>query len=1271
MNSNLPTNKQIVPLHTHSVFSVLDGVSTIEDYLKWCKDSGSPGMAITDHGYCIGALEVYDKAKKAGLVGIPGCEFYLIPDADYKFSGKAYDYYHVTVWAVTEKGYRNLLKLGSIAFGEDLVVSTKSVKEDGVFRNKTDEFSRVVKKFGDVKPRITFDELLTHHEGLVLGSGCLIGSLSKCLMSGEKEGAERNLNRLLDVYKGRMFMEIMPHNCSSNYDRITKTIIKNECTSFAPDGDLQKAVNMGVIELAKKYNLPLIMSIDSHFVSPEGKGLQDAILQQGDPSGWIFAESYHMQSTTEAWNNWQKLHGNDETQRKIFAEAVDNTHQVVDMARGLIIKDEYKLPHINIPESITVNSSSPADALKVLIYQQIESHGRMKWEDEVWMKRLQMEMDVICDNGVQDFSKYFLFKEQWLQWARDNSLLTGAGRGSAAGSLLSYLLKITHIDPIKNNLPFERFLSPGRIKRGKWPDIDSDLASRDVLTAKIFETYGDHSAQCSTHGKVKVRSAVKDVHRFLVIRPIERAIGKKYISEEEISKKQEELASARMEVNATTKGIALTPTGVDDYDFLMGYTDKEDNYHTGHLEQNSSLREFFNKFSNQDKSHDMQNLVESMLGIPRSVGRHASAVLVSDRPISDSVPTCIVNGVLCTQYTANGDNYVEKAGLIKFDILTVNTLQDISNCIRQIQSRKGHKIWKETQVINKQEFIITKGELTIEQVPSPFDDSFLNIYELPERQEVFNMLSMGDTTSCFQVSTPLMTKWTTKMRPKSVSDIAALVALVRPGPLEALIQDGETTMAQAYVQRKNGNMPVSYIHPDMEQALKNDFGVAVYQENLQEMFSTILGYSPEEADYIRELIGKKKKQDMEKLLPELRKKLLEKGWNPEQTQLFIDMCIAAAKYSFNKSHALSYGYTAYMSAFLKYYYPVEWWTSVLQNCKVEEIRDKGYAKTISHLLVTPHVNGPMEYFEARTDGKVHSPLWLIDGVADASCGAIMEARHRIGRDFASLQDFFENVDKRAVNSGVMKKLILVGAFDLIEPGRRPEDLCEEYLYLKHISGSKSKKNEGKSGQELKDAVIEYRRSKGSLLKISEEVAKMTMSDIQIETERVRMLPIYKLDVHDGFRERLNPYIMYSKSDGSDNIDGTVQYGLETTRGGYTIKQKPTAYISNKQENLELLYNESEDQNKVQAAWAGLIEDLSEFTYKDKKTGSNVSALKIQILNNGDSIECILWPSLRAEMKERKEKEPAGGEIVLCAGNLKPSFTPGKWSISANFIREIC
>lgn len=1253
--SKSPTDKQLCPLHSHTVYSVLDGASDIDEYVQWCKNNGAPGLAVTDHGWMIGALEVHHKAQKAGLVGIPGVEFYVAPEASYKFKGKAYDYYHITAWAVNEVGYRNLMKLGALSFDNGEIQTVRAVKKDHQWLNVDGFHKRVVKKFGQSKPRITFDELLENSEGLVIGSGCLIGAINKALLSGEKDGAERNLLRLLDVFRGRMFVEIMPHNCTHDWNRETKTFEPNECTDFAPDGDMQKACNLENIEMARKNKLPLIMTIDSHFVRPDQKPLQDMLLQNGEEDGWHFYNSYHMMTTEEAWQHWRDHYGNSKEMAMVFAEAVENNHQIVDLAKSLSISDPYHLPKIEIPAEI--QSGNKKEDLKVMLLSAIEKHGRMKWEDPEWVARLDREMSVICDNSEQDFSEYFLFLERWAEWTRDHSILSAPGRGSGAGSLLCYLLKITHLDPFRFKLPFERFLSPGRIKRKKWPDIDWDMGDRGPLLAKLSEHYGDKFAQCSTHGKLKIKSSVKDAHRILAIRPLEREYALAPTSaKDKIAKRIEQ---ERIDVEEVTKSIKNTPQGVDDKDFLMGYVDQDGTFHDGHLEQNDVLRSFFDKFSDEDPAKDMKSIVLQMLGVPRSVGRHASAYFVSDEPIWHSVPTCNVSGHVCTQYTTESDNnFAEKAGLIKFDFLGVNTLLDISNCIRMVQKAYGYKTWQEKTTINGEEFIIWRGELPVDKVPSPDGSQILEVYNLPESEIVFKEISARNTSSLFQISTPLLTDFCEKVRPDKIDDLSAIVALCRPGPLDAIIEDGETTMSDAYILRRHNEMPVKYVHPGMEEILKDTYGVAVYQEQLQQMFQDLAGYSAEEADYVRELVGKKKKQDMEKILPDLRQRLEERGWQDGQIQVFINLCISSARYSFNRAHSASYGYVAYMSAYLKTHHPKEWWTAVLQNSKLEDIREKGYARELQGMLVLPHINGPMETFEALEDGKVHSPMWMVKGIGEAACRSIQQSRG--DRPYTSLQDFFERIDKRAVNEGIFKKLIISGAFDLVEPNKTSRALLREYLFLKKSSSLKSY-GANKSGIELKEATEIFIAERGENREMQDSMADFPADDLALQIARISMLPIYRMDVHCDFKDLLSKHITYGINEETLSI-GTAR-SAPSREGNESI-----AEVHFDTNAISARYKEG--LGKTEIAWAGVLDEKSEFRYIDKKTQKQVSALRLKVVNSGDTVECILWPSMRENMKKRGTAEPEGSRILICIGNARPSMIPGQWSISVNKIIEV-
>jgi len=1242
--SKAPTKARLSPLHTHTVYSVLDGASNIDQYLQWCKQNGATGLGVTDHGWVIGNKELIEKSNKAGITPLPGCEFYVAPDANYEFNGRPYDYYHVTVWAVNEKGYRNLLKLASLAWEKDQLTGWQKDKNSGSYNQV--EKSRVVTKWGtQQKPRITFDELLTYHEGLVLGSGCLIGALSKALLNGEFKGAERNLNRLLEVYRDRLFMEIMPHVCDHDWNRKTKKFEKNECTDWTPDGDLQKACNIEITRLARKYKLPLLMTVDSHFTTPDLKKVQDILLSNGEEGGWTFHNSYHMMTTEDAWQHWEEVHGDDEEQRKIFTEAVENNDVLVEMAKGLKVVDEYQQPTPDIPQDIILKTKNKSEALKAHLFRQIEHHGRMNWNDSQYTDRLMMEIEVICDNGVADFGNYFGSLEDWCRWAIDHSILSAPGRGSAAGCLVAYCLKITHLDPIKFNLPFSRFLSKPRIARGKFPDVDWDMGNRDLLVSYLRQRFGKKMAQASTLHTLKVKSAIKDACRSIL----------KWNSQD-------------IRVDAITKMLPKTePQGVASKDVLLGYTDQDKNVHDGWIFQYPALDEFFKQYP------QVYECVIQLLGIPRAVSRHASAYVIADIDIEKAAPTCVVSGHLCTQYNANAAfNSLEKAGLVKYDFLRVNTLDDISNCVRLVQKRFGYKVWDEELEFDGEKYKITRGDLRIDQLPIDDKGTVLDIYDLPEQDDVFELLSDGETETVFQMNTALMTGQTRQIKPKTIMNLSDIVALVRPGPLTAdtgikisaadannpLIhrrwpkgspKEGQPkdtyTMTELYISAKHGKVPVSYAHPGMEPILKDTYGVAVYQEQLQQMFQDLAGYSPEEADAMREMLAKKMKADVEKAIPELRRRLKERNWNDHQIDVFVSLCIASSAYSFNRAHSASYGMVAYMCAYLKTKYPLEWWTAVLKGSTVDDIREKGYARKLikDGILQLPHVNGPTDTFTLES-GMVHAPLYLIDRIGDAACAEIARARQE-GGPFTSFQDFLERVSGRGVNEAVMHNLIICGAFDTLEFGKTPQQLIEEYHYFKKVRSLKLGENTdgtAKTGEALRAAVEVYKKKeteKGQKLSVPD----MYFDTLQIEILRVKALPIYKLNVHEDFKHLLQRKgIVYDEN-----------------RATFRQQYKSVVVFRNTQE-IEAAQPSSFG---IPGVFAGFLQGAEPFQYADKKQeGKKVTALKLQIANDGDSIEAVMWPDLYEKMGAPKEDR-----IIFVIGTIKEAREPGRWSMSISQI----
>ena len=904
-----------------------------------------------------------------------------------------------------------------------------------------------------------------------------------------------------------------------------------------------------------------------------------------------------MLRTEDAWAHWEGVYGSDQESCSTFQRAVEANYEIADRAKGFTkIKDPFHQPEVIIPQDIKAAVPTEEEALKLLLLRKISENGRMRWEDRGYVDRLNKEMKVICDNGIINFARYFLFLEHWNQWTRDHSILSAPGRGSGAGSLLCYLLKITHLNPFDLGLPFERFLSMGRLKRGKFPDIDWDLGQRDLLIAKLSETYTDRFAQCSTHGTLKVKSAIKDACRVL--------LG---------------WNSSHPEVDQLTKTIPPTPTGVDDEKFLVGYTDAENTKHEGHIDSNPLLKRFF------EAHPEVFKMVLKLLGIPRSVGRHASAYFISDRPIWESVPTCNISGNIVTQYTAKPS---EKAGLIKFDLLRVNTLSDISGCVRLVQQRMGYKVARERMTIKNESFDVWKGELGVDQVPMP-DGQVLDIYQLPPDNAVFDDFAQGKTETVFQMNTPLLTAFCKRVKPRSLRDLSAIVALVRPGPLTAdtgipLNNDTNYTMTEAFIARRDGDLDVTYVHPGLEPILSETHGVAVYQEQLQQIFSDLAGYSPEEADQIRELVAKKEKDQMEKLIPEIKERLRNCNWNENQIQVLISLCEASASYSFNKAHSASYATVAYQCMFLKHHYPLEWWTAVLQNAKVEDIREKGYAYAIKEILVLPHVNGPMDTFELR-DGKVHAPLYLIEGIGDSACRVLRESRETRG-DFTSFQDFYERMAGRAVDLKVMHALILCGAFAQVCP-LPPKDLL--YLYHAFRRVQELKIGRDKTGTALTDAVDQYMASGKKL-----DVPDLYMDQVELEVLKLKLLPIYRMDVHDHFKTLFEKnYFIY---DHTGRI--TTRVAGETVRVLRSIRDIPKL-------------------DTMTVVWVGLLQSCDEFRYKDKKTSKQVTALKCQIVNDGDGLECILWPQYYQTAGAPKETK-----IILAKGILKESREPGKWTM---------
>lgn len=745
------------------------------------------------------------------------------------------------------------------------------------------------------------------------------------------------------------------------------------------------------MQIADRLNRPLILTLDSHFVNPEQKFIQDILLKQDGKTGWHFYGTYAQFNLEQAWEMWRQRHPELADMARNFAQAVEANTELVSRIEPITLEKQYHLPPVELPVEIQSRPETQDEKLMTYVLNLVAGYGRMPGHDDPrrpeYIARLREELHVIANNGVVNFLPYFItLSEEVCKPARERGVLVGTGRGSACGCLLAWLLRITHMDPIRWNLSFARFLSQARINRGKFPDIDLDFGDPSIITAALKQKFGDNFVRICTTNTLKPKNALRDVCRVL------------------LNTQDNPVEAARVDMVA--KSLSNVPQGMSDMQrWLYGWQDEE-GAHAGEIEINQTLRAFF------EQEPVVERGVSEVLGIPRSLGRHASAYCLADVPISEVMPMCVINEETCTQYTMGP---VESLGFIKMDFLGLNTLKDIAGCLAQIQARHG--------------FVI-------------------DIYNMPDRDpQTMAAFCAGRNETVFQFNSEIGINVCKRIQPQCIQDLSDITAAGRPGTMYALMDDGKTTLIDAWVNRRQGKESPRYIHPSMEEILRSTLGIAIYQEQIQAMFQHCCGFSAERADEIREIVGKKKKDQMDAILPEIRRTLRDRNWNSAQIESFISLCIAASSYSFNASHSVAYAYLGYVCQFLKTHYPLEWWTSVLQNSSSEDIREN--AKFCRDIIIHPDVNrSDMDFY--IIDGereKIVYPLGMVRGVKKAA--AEISAK----RPFTSLDDFYARVDRRLVHRGVMSSLIWAGAFDNLcgvtnIEGRN--DIFLQYLSLRGV-----------------------------------------------------------------------------------------------------------------------------------------------------------------------------------------------------------------------------
>lgn len=893
-------NDQFVHLHVHTEYSMLDGLSKIPQLVQKAKDFGQEALAITDHGGMYGALHFYNACRDIGIKPIIGCEVYFAKESRHdKQIRPGSDQYHLTILAQNFTGYQNLNKLVTIANFEGF----------------------------SYRPRIDEEALFKHSEGLIITSGCPQSIFNQLIRDGNLDEAEEKLSLFAKHFPGRFFIEIQAH----------------------PELEWLEDLTKQQVRLARKLDLPLVATNDVHYVEPNEAQAQDALLCVqtrkliSDKKRMTMLDSpdFYLRSTEEMVELF-----------KDYPDAIKNTAKVADMCDLEIPTGQLIFPNYPIPKGETLESF-----LKKMTFEKAkEKLGKLTPEIE---ERLNHELDIINEKG---YAAYFLITQDFVNWAKDQGIAVGPGRGSAAGSLVSYSLGITSINPIEHGLAFERFLNP---QRPTPPDIDLDFADtrRDEVIEYVSNKYGhDHVAHVITFGRMEARVAVRDIGRVL---------GMPYEEPDKI---------AKLIPNDPGRKVPLQ----------------------------QAIREVpeLGQYYQQPKFKKLLDLAMQVEGSIRHSSVHAAAIIITDKPLSNYVATQkdSRSGKTITQYDmyaldCNVDD--DAIGLLKFDFLGLRNLSIIQSAIQLIKKHQGK-------------------DIDIAKIP--LDD-----------KKTFELLSRGDTAGVFQLESAGMRRVARSLKPSQFSDITAMVALFRPGPMDLIPR---------FIEGKHNPKSIEYPHESLKVALEETYGVMVYQEQILHIANIMADYSLGEADILRRAIGKKKK----KLLDQNKKRFIsqsvKKGYEPAVAQKVWEYIEAFANYGFNKAHAASYAMIAYQTAYLKANYPVEYMTALMsvESASSSMNRDTKVAVAIENSkrmgiqVLPPDINLSDDDFtiepaENSLEGKaIRFGFNAIKHLGSAAIDEILKTRKEVG-EFTSLTQFIHRTDSRKVNKTALESLIKVGALD--------------------------------------------------------------------------------------------------------------------------------------------------------------------------------------------------------------------------------------------------
>ncbi|MFZ1333127.1 MAG: DNA polymerase III subunit alpha, partial [Flavobacteriales bacterium] len=922
-------------LHVHTQFSLLDGAASIPLLYKKAAADGQPALAITDHGNMFGVFKfVAEAGKLKNADGTPqvkpivGCEFYVVNDRHKKaFTREDKDKrYHQLLLAKNAEGYKNLSKLCSLGYMEG-------------FYSK---YARIDKEL-----------IEKYHNGLIATTCCLGASVPQAIMRGgtDTTKAEEEFKWWLDLFGDDYYVEIQRHGIPE-----------------------QEQVNAVLVQWARKYNVPIIASNDSHYVDQQDANAHDILLcintgeKQSTPKANDSDDEVSQKGKRFAFYNDEFFFKTQAQMLSAFndlPEALDNTNLIVDKVDTLKLKKDILLPNYEIPEGF----SDQDEYLKHLTYQGAikrylsDDVSGIDSLDPKIKERIDFELFTIRTMG---FSGYFLITQDFINAGKQMGVLIGPGRGSAAGSVVAYCTGITNIDPIKYDLLFERFLNPDR---KSMPDIDTDFddEGRQKVIDYVVDKYGKNQvAQIITYGSMAAKSSIRDVARVMDL-PLAEADRLAKLVPERPGIELGRLLRAPMDGAGSLK--------------------QRENLNSDEIANVKQLREIL---ESGEPTADVLRDAEKLEGSVRGTGVHAAGIIIAPSDLTEILPVCTSkeSDLLLTQYDGR---VVEDAGVIKMDFLGLKTLTIIRDALRMIEANHGIKI-------------------DIDDIP--LDDA-----------KTFGIYQRAETNGTFQFESAGMQKYLRELKADKFGDLIAMNALYRPGPLEYI---------PTFIKRKHGLEDIVYDLPEMEELLKETYGVTVYQEQVMLLSQKLAGFTKGDADVLRKAMGKKDRATLDKMKGKFLEGTSERGFDDKVCNKIWTDWEAFAQYAFNKSHSTCYAFVAYQTAWLKANYAPEFMASVLTHSQsnidkitffMEECRSMGIE------VLGPDVNESGYQFTVNKAGQIRFGLGAVKGVGEAAVDAIVAERSGENGPYANVFDFMRRVNLRSTNKKAIESLAYAGAYD--------------------------------------------------------------------------------------------------------------------------------------------------------------------------------------------------------------------------------------------------